>query len=266
MISHRTAKIQFLLGATTLLAFACSAVSGAAVPNGDTSNRTARALEKVRGADASSRTTIASLISSLGGATWQKRQLSQRGLVELASEHWLPVQQQCLRAISRSDDPEIRLRATEVLRAVVLTKHFREQRGFVGVRLTTSASTVKLGNNHVRPIQIVTVLPATAASTNGLRAADMILQVDNLSGAKLGVRQFVTYIAGKSPGDKVKLVIQSNGRQITKEIALGARPILPEDRPVEVRRREFFDHWLKEALKKAKQRADKESAKARPKR
>jgi predicted metalloprotease with PDZ domain len=54
----------------------------------------------------------------------------------------------------------------------------------------------------------------------GIHAQDKILEVD---GKKIAKKQFDDLIAGKSPGDKIKLLIQHNGDSFEKEITVSTK-------------------------------------------
>jgi serine protease Do len=68
--------------------------------------------------------------------------------------------------------------------------------------------------------RIATVMPGLAADRAGLKAGDVILQVDGVE--TKGRQNLQQAIRAHQPGDRVTLVIERDGRQQTLEVTLGS--------------------------------------------
>jgi C-terminal processing protease CtpA/Prc len=198
---------------------------------------------------------ILSLVPELGAATWKAREAAQAALAAVAAEHRDEFLQTGFRALATNEDPEVRYRLEEILKSIP-PDHIRQgRRGFLGLSLSAMRGPVAVGDRTVVPIDIVSVLPNTVAQTNGLQVGDMVLQVDDLAcGEDFGVPEFVSYISSKAPGESVSLVLLSQGKQMTRTIALGERPAMPQDTPGEETRQKLIDEWFRQNVRKAKER------------
>jgi hypothetical protein len=172
------------------------------------------------------------------------------------------------------EDPEVRMRCSELLRNSVLTEYRGHGKGFVGIAMQEIG--IEGGGFGV---QISRVEPDTPAAKSGLRVGDVIEALDGRSwdvpGADL---RFKAEVMSRRPGDKVTLRIRRRGeaQPVDVELELAERPpgldaLWPQFRiDPEIARREleerkkreedaFFQHWLDRRLE-GKQKGVPETA------
>jgi hypothetical protein len=189
----------------------------------------------------------AALVAQLGGPDWEAREAAVAGLIVLGDEQLDNVLDTALEAYVLEADPEVRYRCKRVLWAVVSRHVFVEKRGFLGVSLRQgNIGSVTHEGETYDPIIIQNVLPNHAAQAFGVKQAEQILFIDNRRCNKenFTLRDLIEYIGGKRPGTEVRLLTWFGSTTIERMVKLGARPDMPNDPPVDVRREEFFKRWL----------------------
>lgn len=97
-------------------------------------------------------------------------------------------------------------------------------RGYLGVMITPVYPEIasRLGLTSARGAFIQDVLPDGPAGRAGLRAEDIVLQVDNMPVTQSA--QFVTLIAELTPGARSVLTVWREGRQQKVEVIVGEQP------------------------------------------
>jgi C-terminal processing protease CtpA/Prc len=194
---------------------------------------------------------ISALIGGLGAEKFEQREVSQAKLIELGANQYELVLQKCLESHVRIKDPEIRFRIKNVLRPLVI-KHNFMQKGFIGVSMQQNRVSQKIGDEVFLPIEIVSVIPDFPADKGGFTAGDLILKVDgNTCNEKFQTTEIVNYISAKKPGTAMTFLLQSNEKQIIKELVIAERPAMPNEPTIEEQQDEFFRNWLRVNLKKA---------------
>jgi S1-C subfamily serine protease len=92
----------------------------------------------------------------------------------------------------------------------------------VGV-VTVDASVAAQNNLSVdHGVLIASVTPNGPAATAGLKAGDVILQIDNIP--VTDVQSLGDALLNKSPGDTVAVTINRGGQQMTVNVTLGELP------------------------------------------
>jgi len=197
---------------------------------------------------------IQRLVSELGAKTFRQRESAQKRLLTLSEQEWQTVLEQCLRAYATTTDPEIKLRAREVMAALVDKNIFNRPRAYLGVKISPASFVDKDGRVQ-RAIAINEVVPDSGAEQAGLRAGEQILRVDELDCTLMeSTAGFVRYVQTKQPGDKVVVHLQRDGAKETIEVELKTMPVelRPDLRDPE-RKKEFFEDWLGSELDKRNQ-------------
>ena len=163
------------------------------------------------------------------------------------------------------EDPEVRMRCRDLLRASVVAEFRGRGKGFVGIMMMEMP--VEGGGFGVR---ISMVQPDTPAAKAGLKVGDVIEALDGRRwDAPQASEQFKAEVMSRRPGDKVVLRIRRQGeaQPLDVEVELGERPpdqeliwpqlrIDPEIRRrqmEEIKRREeeaFFQRWLDQQLER----------------
>jgi hypothetical protein len=194
---------------------------------------------------------ILALINSLGADKFELREEAQSELIEMGAGQYDLIIGKCLESHMKIKDPEIRFRLKNILRSLVIKREFR-QKGFVGISMQPNRAPLKIGNEVFLPIEIISVMPDLPAEKGGVNAGDLILKVDaKTCNEKFQTTEIVKYISAMKPGTVITFLLQSNGEQVTKEIVIAERPVLPNEPTIEEQQDEFFRNWLKSNLKKA---------------
>jgi C-terminal processing protease CtpA/Prc len=198
---------------------------------------------------AASSPEIQQLVGKLGAKTFRERETAEQKLLKLGDDDHQAVLGQCLRAYAVSSDPEVKLRAREIMAKLVDKHLFNRPRGYVGLQIQ-AASVAGADGKQVRAIQANGVLADGSAQRAGMQAGDLILKLDQLDFADdASTHQFVNYIQSRQPGVTVTLTIQRDGANQTMELTLGE---LPAERRSEIltpsKGKAFFEDWLRTQL------------------
>ncbi|MFT5239823.1 MAG: C-terminal processing protease CtpA/Prc [Candidatus Promineifilaceae bacterium] len=198
---------------------------------------------------------IVAAIKALGDDAWEKRDHADQRLRALGVDNADIVLNKLMEHYVTQDDPEVELRAQDIMREVVIKQIFHQRKGYLGVRLGFQQEVVIVNKVTYRPITIEQVMPNTAAQQAQLIRGDKVIKVDdNLCTPNFGVTQMVKYISAQPPGTKLHLTLWSKGKEVAREVVLRQRPTFPTDPPQKSQQKEFFDRWLKEQEQKARER------------
>jgi C-terminal processing protease CtpA/Prc len=186
---------------------------------------------------------FSTLFAQLGSDSFPIRQVAQQKLQEAASQNRELILEESLNQYFQSNDPEVRYRLRSAMFGIVGSTLRKE--GFIGIRMMDAP--IQFLNNKANPqparaVQILSVLPGTAASKAGLRQGDKIIRLDGKAFDNNAPAYFELskYIRAKSSGDTVKLSIKRGIQEIELGLELGARPEgIDEDR-----RARAFSEWM----------------------
>jgi S1-C subfamily serine protease len=95
-------------------------------------------------------------------------------------------------------------------------------RGYLGVHLATAlepADALRLGLDKARGALVESVYPETPAAIAGVKANDVVLQVDSV--AIRNENHLINLIAGLSPGQRIRLHIWREKKTETIEAIVG---------------------------------------------
>ena len=92
----------------------------------------------------------------------------------------------------------------------------------VGVVTVDASVTAQYNLSVDHGVLIASVTPNGPAATAGLRAGDVIVQIDNTP--VIGVQSLGDALLSKSPGDTVAVTINRGSQQMTVNVTLGELP------------------------------------------
>jgi len=197
---------------------------------------------------------VGHVIGELGHKKFAVREAAQQQLVERGSQDTDAILQRTVREYAATKDPEIRERLRVVMLTLVDQHLFRRPRAFLGIAMGMGLRFVGEGLQvpTVSQIQVMNLIPDTAAVKAGLQIGDLIVGVDGKALAKEATSQaFSEYIRTKAPGEKIQLSLIRGEAKLEMEVELGG---LTEAQQAELftpeRRDAFFKDWLGEQLQK----------------
>ena len=186
---------------------------------------------------------FSTLFAQLGSDSFPIRQVAQQKLQEAASQNRDLILEQSLSRYFQSNDPEVRYRLRSTMFGIVGSSLRKE--GFIGIRMMDAPVQFLNNGGNAQPeraVQILSVLPDTAASKAGLRQGDKIIRLDGKAFDNNAPAYFELsrYIRSKSSGENVKLALKRGFQEIELNLVLGARPEgIDEDR-----RALAFSEWM----------------------
>ena len=190
-------------------------------------------------------------LKKLDSDAWDDRQKAKKKLLELITKNKF-VLNFFLKEVKKSKDPEIRLSSKEILFEYFKKNIYNPDKGngFIGIQLSPAGS-VKIKNQLYFPIRVVFPIKGFPGAKAGLKANDLILQIDDQKcTSDFGLNEFVAYITTKAPGEKVTLKLLSNMKVISKEVTLAKRP---EDQMETLPKKSaanLFKEWYKVLIRK----------------
>ncbi|WAC21204.1 PDZ domain-containing protein [Luteolibacter sp. SL250] len=154
------------------------------------------------------------------------------------------------------EDPEIRSRCLEALKAIVLEREYHAD-GFLGISMQEVE--VKLPGNGglVKAIRVTRVVEDSAAGQAGITEGTLIVGLGERMWKNGGMAmEFREQVKGTRPGTTITLQLLENGEVVRKALKVGERARhaggFDEEDPVkanELAREEFFRRWLDKRLK-----------------
>jgi len=104
--------------------------------------------------------------------------------------------------------------------ALDLIAHGKISRGYIGVQIREVDESLALSLGMDKPTGVIVekIVEGGAASKEDVKTGDVILKIDNLSVDQ--PNQLQSYVAGKSAGTKIKLLIYRDGKNIEREVTL----------------------------------------------
>ena len=94
------------------------------------------------------------------------------------------------------------------------------QKGLLGISAANvnSRQAIEMGLDEIEGVYISQVSAESGAQEAGLEEGDIIKQIDNISISKFS--ELTGYLSSKRPGDVVKVVIDRDGKRLTKNVKL----------------------------------------------
>ena len=193
---------------------------------------------------------IRKAISGLGTDSFIKRYTAQAHLTKMIDAHPQELLPYLLRDIPSAEDPEIQFRMNEVVFSLYRSRIINKPRGFLGIRLApTFMAPAQPGRELQQVIEVLDVIPDTAAAKADLQLRDRILLVDGLDvGPKNPKGGFIDYIYSRAPGTVVSLKIMRLNRVFDLDLPLGERPPdLPLRTSLQKSQDDLYRDWLEAA-------------------
>jgi C-terminal processing protease CtpA/Prc len=179
------------------------------------------------GTPAADQQEFSTLFAQLGSDSFRIRQDAQQKLQKAASSNRDLILEQSLNKYFQAEDPEVRYRLRAAMFGIVGATLRKE--GFIGIRMMDAPVQFLNNGGNAQPeraVQILSVVPDTAASKAGLRPGDKIMRLDGKAFDNKFPAYFELskYIRSKTSGDAVKLSLKRGLQDIEIELLLGARP------------------------------------------
>lgn len=104
--------------------------------------------------------------------------------------------------------------------ALDLIAHGKISRGYIGVQIREVDESLALSLGMDKPTGVIVekIVEGGAAAKEDVKTGDVILKIDNLTVDQ--PNQLQSYVAGKSAGTKIKLLIFRDGKNIEREVTL----------------------------------------------
>ncbi|MBQ97338.1 MAG: hypothetical protein CMP30_04980 [Roseibacillus sp.] len=200
------------------------------------------------------------LIEALGHEDFKKRREGQNELLLWGKKDLQGGIEALYRIYREAENPEVRLRGREVLKALVILKQPLPGQGYLGIQMDTARWKDEKG--MMRPAVLITdVRKGTAADLANLKANDLITGLDEVLFDDLApTRRLADYIKSKGPGDKITLKVKRGQDHLELTASLrrrptaldeitqwGVLPVLPQETEMD---EDYFQEWLKKQREK----------------
>ncbi|MFP6903916.1 MAG: PDZ domain-containing protein [Verrucomicrobiota bacterium] len=190
------------------------------------------------------------LVRGLSHESFSHRRIAQEALGKLLTdqpEKWIPI---CLKTIDGTDEPDVEFRLNEVLFGLFRKRVLEKPRGFLGIRLNGSFLPPDQLNQQLVPcVDVLDIIPDTAAAGSILRIGDKIYEVDGEGvGANNPMGSFIAYIYSKRPDREVHFKVWRTGTKFEMKVSLGLRPVdLPISTIYQKSSGAYYREWLERA-------------------
>ena len=190
-------------------------------------------------------------VARLGDPSFRVREKASAALKVVAATNHTAVLEACIAGYASTDDVEILARLDEIMLPVVERKIYNRPKGFLGLRLESSAAV--LNGKAVPAIEAAMIVEGQAAEKAGVKMGDLILAMDGKAVTEDGTSPFIAVIQEMEPGTTVRLEILRGENRVTIPVVLSERPpetffVVPEREPIE----DFFDNWKTKAVEARK--------------
>ncbi len=190
--------------------------------------------------------SLEELPALLGHARFRVRELAQARLISGLETDPEKVATLSFDAFSKVSDPEIRMRARQILLEHVSRSNGGGVRGFVGIGLLLHAFFDKGGEVQFA-VKVSQIIPDTPAQKADLRVGDIITGIDDIKLDDKGADQrFMDLVAGKGAGKKVTLRYLRGEEAKEVEIILAPRPEFLNEVGPPIDREKMLRDWLAE--------------------
>ncbi|NAY90683.1 PDZ domain-containing protein [Muricauda sp. JGD-17] len=94
------------------------------------------------------------------------------------------------------------------------------QKGLLGISAANvnSKQAIEMGLNEIEGVYVSQITEESGAEQAGLKEGDVIKQIDNIAISKFS--ELTGYLSSKRPGDVVKVVVDRDGKRVTKNVTL----------------------------------------------
>ena len=196
------------------------------------------------------------VVASLGDEKFKTRRTAQGQLLEWGKKDLEGSVASLYQFYRKAENPEVRLRSREVLKALVILQQPLPGQGYLGIQMDTARWKNEQG--IMQPAVLITdVREGTAAAIAKLREGDLIVGVDAVVFNDLApTRLFADYIKSKKPGDEIRLKVRRGMEAVELTASLRRRPaaldeinqwglfpVLPDESEMD---ENYFQEWLRE--------------------
>lgn len=212
------------------------------------------------------------LLAQMDADDFKQRNEAYKELEQWAHANLKISPEQLYQAWKTVKQPEVRSRCYELMKDSLILRKFGKGRGFIGIHMQETIIREE-GKEARVGVMVTSVQAGTAGEKAGLQMNDIILGVDKMDFAEIGIRpnqlqqgfrmtsrvvtRFGEYIQSKQPGDEITLYLKRGNKRIDLKVILMKRP--PEadmdalgrrlfDREKE--KRDYFNKWLDEMRRK----------------
>ncbi len=156
----------------------------------------------------------------------------------------------------KGEDPEVRSRAMEAVKAHVLEREYHAD-GFLGIGMQDVEVKLPGEAGQTKAIRVTLVIENSAASEAGITEGTLIVGLGDRMWKEGNMNlEFREQVQRTRPGTMVTLQLLENGAIVRKVLKLGERPAqaagIGEQDPVkanQIARDEFFRRWLNKRVK-----------------
>lgn len=167
------------------------------------------------------------LLRGLASEIFSERESAQAELTEWSMKHPKAATPALLKLSESDEDPEVRKRALNVLRALGDADYLSDGQGYIGIMMDELMLEAREEGDLSMGIKVVDVIAGSPAEKVDLRAGDIIIALDGKGWKGNGaLTQFGETIAAKKPLVEVKLTVRRDGGEpLEITVKLGKRPI-----------------------------------------
>ncbi len=200
-------------------------------------------------------------IVQLGHAEYTKREQAQRALIAMGAVNLDQVIDAAFDTYVTTDDVEVMVRLRDVMRELVMKHIFAKPKGFLGVQFHPR-SFWENDQDPVHAMEVLHVVPNTAASNAGIQPNDRIVKIGNLKIAEdTTTEDFVHVIHTAGPGRKIGVTVMRETEFIELEVALGELPADIRKRTyTNENKKKFFSNWLEEKHRQRQAEAQRKTS------
>lgn len=197
------------------------------------------------------------LLDGLTSQEFRVRENAQAALLDWAREKTTTRAILLLEQARKAEDPEVRKRCHDVLRAIAMDAYHEGGEGYMGITMAALRAKVPDEDGEARAVIAITqVMPDSPAQEAGLRVGDFITSVNGrVFGQEDPLAAFQQMIRELKPGKVASFGVLRDEKLLSVDVVLGRRPPMldagffnrrMEDLHDLARREqeEFFRNWI----------------------